>query len=177
MKPSTFYVVHLFVLAFVLSGISGLPQPLLIDDDAISFGESDSVIERQIIPMLSNMSRGSVSADSNIAEEYWSSGLSATANVKRFKAIRAGLLLNLNESVRDLTNSIKKNDLKETEYYLRKMNDKWNRIENLQKTIIQLIPDDDLEMLVEESKLFEDNRDVVDRQREMATSFLLKTVR
>ncbi|KAK4026640.1 uncharacterized protein LOC116927194 [Daphnia magna] len=177
MKPSSYHVVHLFAIAFVLSGISCLPQALLIDDDVTSIGESDSVLERQMIPMLLNMSRGSASADSNVAEEYWSSGLSATANVKRFKAIRAGLLLNLNESVRDLTNSIKKNDLKEAEYYLRKMNDKWNRIESLQKTIIQLIPDDDLEMLVEESKLFEDNRDVVDRQREMATNFLLKTVR
>jgi hypothetical protein len=57
------------------------------------------------------------------------------------------------------------------------MGDKWNRIESLQKTIMQLIPDDDLDMLVEESKLFEDNRDTVDRQREMATQFLLKVVR
>lgn len=144
-----------------------------LTDDITSVSESDTVLESRSFP--SNISRGS--ADSNIAEEYWSSGLSATANVKRFKAIRAGLLLNLNESVRDLTDSIRKNDLKEAEYYLRKMNDKWNRIESLQKTIIQLIPDDDLEMLVEEAKLFEDNRDVVDRQRETATNFLLKTVR
>jgi hypothetical protein len=73
--------------------------------------------------------------------------------------------------------SIKKNDTREVEYYLRKMNDKWNRIESLQKTIMQLIPDDDLDLLVEESKLFEDNRDVVDRQRELATQFMLTSVR
>ena len=122
-----------------------------------------------------NISR--LSVDSNVAEEYWSTGLSTNANVKRFKAIRAGLLLNLNESIRDLTFSIKKNDTKEVEYYLRRMNDKWDRIESLQKTIIQLIPDDDLDMLVEESKVFEDNRDVVDGHRELAAQFLFKLVR
>lgn len=57
------------------------------------------------------------------------------------------------------------------------MNEKWERLEKLQRTIMQLIPDDDLEILVEESRLFEDNRDVVDRQRELATDFLLKSVK
>ncbi len=145
-------------------------------DDVVN--DSDAVaVESRSNPMNPvNVTRSSP-VDSYVAEEYWASGLSTNANVKRFKAIRAGLLLNLNESIRDLTDSIKKNDVKEAEYYLRKMSDKWNRIESLQKTIMQLIPDDDLDMLVEESKLFEDNRDAVDRQRELATQFLLKVVR
>ena len=114
---------------------------------------------------------------SDVADEYWATGLSNGANLKRFKAIRAGLLLNLNESVRDLNEAIKLNDLKDAQYHLRKMNEKWNRIESLQKAIFQLIPDDNLDTLVEESKLFEENRDVVDRQREITTEFLLKAVK
>ncbi len=143
--------------------------------DVITEYDDTAVESRSNLMNSVNITRSSV--DSNVAEEYWSSGLSTNANVKRFKAIRAGLLLNLNESVHDLMGSIKKNDTREVEYYLRKMNDKWNRIESLQKTIMQLIPDDDLDLLVEESKLFEDNRDVVDRQRELATQFMLKSVR
>lgn len=77
----------------------------------------------------------------------------------------------------DLNEAIKSKDAKEVQYQLRKLNEKWERLEKLQRTIMQLIPDDDLEILVEESRLFEDNRDVVDRQREMATDFLLKTVK
>lgn len=114
---------------------------------------------------------------SDVAEEYWSTGLSAGANLKRFKAIRAGLLLNLNESVHELNDAIRKQDFKEAQYHLRKMNEKWNRIESLQRSIFQLIPDDNLDTLVEESKLFEENRDVVDRQRETATEFLLKAAK
>ena len=114
---------------------------------------------------------------SDVADEYWATGLSNGANLKRFKAIRAGLLLNLNESVRDLNEAIKLNDLKDAQYHLRKMNEKWNRIESLQKAIFQLIPDDNLDTLVEESKLFEENRDVVDRQREITTEFLLKAAK
>lgn len=125
---------------------------------------------------------GSISVDSSshvgsdIADNYWAAGLSPTANAKRFKAIRAGLLINLNESVSDLNEAIKSKDVKEVQYHLRKLNEKWNRLENLQKTIIQLIPDDNLDILVEESRLFEDNRDAVDRHRELASEFLLKTV-
>ena len=122
---------------------------------------------------FSESTRSDVQTD--VADEYWSAGLSPNANVKRFKAIRAGLLLNLNESVQDLTKAIKSGDAKDVQYHLRKMSEKWNRVESLQKTIIQLIPDDNLEVLVEEARLFEDNRDVVDRQRELATEFLLKT--
>lgn len=85
--------------------------------------------------------------------------------------------MNLNESVSDLNEAIKSKDAKEVQYQLRKLNEKWERLEKLQRTIMQLIPDDDLEILVEESRLFEDNRDVVDRQRETATDFLLKTVK
>lgn len=147
-------------------------------DDVVNDSDAVAVVESRSNSMNPvNVTRSSSSVDSYVAEEYWATGLSTNANVKRFKAIRAGLLLNLNESIRDLTESIKKNDVKEAEYYLRKMGDKWNRIESLQKTIMQLIPDDDLDMLVEESKLFEDNRDTVDQQREMATQFLLKVVR
>ena len=112
----------------------------------------------------------------DVADDYWASGLSPGANLKRFKAIRAGLLLNLNESVRDLGAAIETENTKDVQYHLRKMMDKWNRLENLQKTIVQLIPDDDLDTLVEESRLFEDNRDVIDTQRELANEFLMKII-
>lgn len=131
---------------------------------------ADSVILNPIFENLNTQNR------SDVAEEYWSVGLSPNANIKRFKAIRAGLLINLNESISDLSEAVKSNNVKEVQYYLRKLNDKWNRLESLQKSIVQMLSDDDLEILVEEARLFEDNRDVVDRQRELAMNFLSKAI-
>lgn len=118
-----------------------------------------------------------VQVDSDVASELWSPGLSPKANLKRYKAIRAGLLHNLNESVNELDRAMKKKDAKEAQYLLQKLNEKWRKLEELQKNIIQLIPDDDLDVLTEETRLFEENRDVVDRQREEAHEFITQSIR
>lgn len=115
--------------------------------------------------------------ESDVASELWSPGLSPKANLKRFKAIRAGLLQNLNESVNELDKALQKKDAKEAQYLLQKLNDKWRKLEELQKNIIQLIPDDDLDILTEETRLFEENRDVVDRQKEEALEFITQSIR
>lgn len=113
---------------------------------------------------------------SDIAGDLWSPNLPAKANLKRFKAVRAGLLQNLNESVNELDVALNKKDAKEAQYLLGKLNEKWRKLEELQKNIIQLIPDDDLDVLTEETRLFEENRDVVDRQREEAIEFITQSV-
>ncbi len=142
-----------------------------VNENDVAGNFSDTVV------LLSSSTPNDEAPTSDVVDEYWSTGLSPGANLKRFKAIRAGLLLNLNESVHELNEAVRKQDFKEAQYHLRKMNEKWNRIESLQRSIFQLIPDDNLDSLVEESKLFEENRDVVDRQREIATEFLLKAAR
>lgn len=112
-------------------------------------------------------------SSADVADEYWAAGLSPSANLKRFKAIRAGLLQNLNETVAELTKALKRSDVREVQFQLGKLGDKWKRIEALQRSIVQLMADDNLDGLAEEARLFEDNRDVVDRHRDQANEFLL----
>lgn len=112
-------------------------------------------------------------SNTNVAD-YWVSGLSPSANLQRLKATHAGLVMNWNDSVNFLIQAISLKNTKEVQYHLKKMNKKWEKVANLQKILIQLIPEQYSRFLQEESRVFENNRDVTYWYREQAMEFLKK---
>lgn len=108
----------------------------------------------------------------DVTKESWSAGFSPNFNLKRFKSIRPGLFISLNESVQNLNEAMRQSDTSEVHYHLRKMNENWNRIE---WTVLQLTPEDDIfDSLEEESTFLKENRGLVESQRAVAKEFLMK---
>lgn len=108
----------------------------------------------------------------DLASRLWSASLSNQSNMKRFRAIRTGLLQNMNITIHELYDAVDSGDMKEVRFQLKQINEKWKDIQDLHRAIIKLLSDDDTVGLQEETKLLVDNRDVLLRLNDQAEEFL-----
>lgn len=108
----------------------------------------------------------------DVAIRLWSPNLTSPANIKRLRAIRTGLLQNMNVTIHELYDAVEASDMREVRFQLSQINEKWKDIQDLHRAIIQTMPEEDASGLQEESKLFADNRDVLRRLNQQAEEFL-----